>query len=103
MRPHLPGPTTSYSQVLELLAHHLAQWSCSPALPELAHLPVLQLRRFAKVTRVDRFRRAAKSLLEVIDRWVGAGQGDVPGIGGGVCAPSSIQVGTQLTGSQQRL
>jgi hypothetical protein len=29
---------------------------------------VLQLRRFAKLTRVDRFRRAAKSLLEVIDR-----------------------------------
>jgi hypothetical protein len=61
-------PSLVHRQVLELLGHHLAQWSCSPALPELAHLPVLQLRRFAKLTRVDRFRRAAKSLLEVIDR-----------------------------------
>lgn len=43
-------------QVMELLADHLAQWSCHVAFPELAHLTLVQLRRFAKSTPVDRFR-----------------------------------------------
>ena len=41
---------------MELLADHLAQWSCHVSFPELAHLTLLQLRRFAKATPVDRFR-----------------------------------------------
>ena len=35
------------AQVLELLAEHLAQWSCSIAVPELLHLPLLHLPKFA--------------------------------------------------------
>lgn len=31
-------------QVLQLLAEHLAQWSCSVAFPELSHLTLLQLK-----------------------------------------------------------
>ncbi len=60
--------------MLELLADHLRQWSCSVAFPELSHLPLLSLRRFAKTCAVERFRRSAKSLVEAIERnaaWVG--------------------------------
>ncbi|KAJ9520966.1 hypothetical protein QJQ45_022715 [Haematococcus lacustris] len=67
-------------QVLEVLAQHLAQWSCSVALPELSHLSALQLRRFAKTTKVDKFRQAARGLLAVLDRnvaWVGAARDQV--------------------------
>ncbi|GFH07055.1 nucleolar complex 2-like protein, partial [Haematococcus lacustris] len=67
-------------QVLEVLAQHLAQWSCSVALPELSHLSSLQLRRFAKTTKVDKFRQAARGLLAVLDRnvaWVGAARDQV--------------------------
>ncbi len=58
----------SRAQVMELLAEHLSEWSTHPALPELSHLACLQLRRFAKLTRVDKFRKAAKGLLEALDR-----------------------------------
>ncbi|KAG2453202.1 hypothetical protein HYH02_002526 [Chlamydomonas schloesseri] len=44
------------TQLLEVLAEHLACWSCSIALPELAHVPLLALRRFAKACPVERFR-----------------------------------------------
>lgn len=55
-------------QVMELLAAHLAQWSCHVAFPELAHLPMAQLRRFAKATSVERFRRSARQLADAIER-----------------------------------
>jgi nucleolar complex protein 2 len=54
--------------VVELLAEHLAHWSYSPAFPELSLLPVLNLRRFAKTTKVDKFRKAVKALLDTIEK-----------------------------------
>ena len=54
-------------QVLELLAGHIAQWACSVAYPELAHVPALQLRRFVKKTTVARFSAAAKGLLAAME------------------------------------
>lgn len=54
-------------QVLELLATHLGQWACSIAYPELAHVPMLQLRRFAKRTTVARFSSAAKGLVSALE------------------------------------
>ena len=54
-------------QVLELLAGHMAQWACSVAYPELAHVPMLQLRRFAKKTAVPRFSSAAKALVAALE------------------------------------
>ena len=41
---------------MELLGEHLGQWACSCAFPELAHLPLVQLRRFAKTVAVERFK-----------------------------------------------
>eukprot|EP00798_Chlamydomonas_sp_ICE-L_P022461 gene22461-29576_t len=61
-------------EVLELLADHLAQWSCSIAFPELSHLVLLQLRRFNKASPVERFRRFVRQFLEAIEKnvsWVG--------------------------------
>lgn len=61
------------SQVLELLAEHLAQWSCSIAFPELAHLPLLHLRKFAKQCKVERFRTSSRALADALERntaWV---------------------------------
>ena len=63
------GEGVVWLQVCELLAEHLTQWSYSPAFPELALIPVLNLRRFAKASRVDKFRKAAKGLMDAIERW----------------------------------
>eukprot|EP00891_Asterochloris_glomerata_P005532 jgi/Astpho2/5532/gw1.00079.30.1_t len=60
-------------QVLEQLGAHLAQWSCHVAFPELAHLPLVQLRSFAKSCKVERFRTASRALADAIQRnaaWV---------------------------------
>ena len=51
----------------ELLAGHMAQWACSVAFPELAHVPMLALRRFVKRTAVARFSAAAKGLLAAME------------------------------------
>ncbi|KAG1661708.1 hypothetical protein FOA52_002044 [Chlamydomonas sp. UWO 241] len=62
------------TQVQELLTDHLSQWACSIAFPELSHMSLLQLRRFAKTSTVERFRRSTKQLVDAIDRnakWVG--------------------------------
>jgi nucleolar complex protein 2 len=53
---------------LEVLADHLAQWACHPAFPELAHLPAAALRKFAKRTQVERFRKGARTLADAADR-----------------------------------
>jgi nucleolar complex protein 2 len=66
--------------VLELLADHLRQWALSIAFPELAHLPLLALRGYAKASPVERFRRHAKSLADALSRntaWVGAARDGV--------------------------
>ena len=54
------GPSTPHSplaQVMELLAEHLSQWAAHVAAPETGHLTIVALRRFARSTPVDRFRR----------------------------------------------
>lgn len=48
-------------QVWELLGEHLGQWAYSVAFPELAHLPLVQLRRFAKTVAVERFKAQVRS------------------------------------------
>lgn len=55
-------------QVLELLAEHLGQWACSIAFPELAHLPLLHLRKFGKQCKVERFRTSSRALADALDR-----------------------------------
>ncbi|CAL5219709.1 g1599 [Coccomyxa viridis] len=54
-------------QTLELLAAHFAQWACSTAFPEMMHLPLQQLRRFAKQCKVERFRSSAKALAAALE------------------------------------
>ncbi|PKA47668.1 Nucleolar complex protein 2 like [Apostasia shenzhenica] len=49
--------------VVEELAVHLAQWSCSLAFFELSFIPLVRLRRFCKTTKADRFRREVKELV----------------------------------------
>ena len=59
--------------MLELLGEHLGQWSCSIAFPELAHLPLLHLRKFGKHCKVERFRTSSRALADALDRnmaWV---------------------------------
>ena len=53
--------------MLELLAAHLAGWACSAGFPELAHVPLLRLRRFAASTPVERFRSAARGLAAALE------------------------------------
>lgn len=52
---------------MELLASSLALSARSPAFPELVHLPMLALKRFAKASPVERFRSQARLLLDAID------------------------------------
>lgn len=54
-------------QIMELLAAHFAQWACSAAFPEMMHLPLQQLRRFAKQCKVERFRSSAKALIAALE------------------------------------
>ena len=71
MLPH--HGSSFFPQVLELLAEHLGQWSCSIAFPELAHLPLLHLRKFGKQCKVERFRTSSRALADALDRnvaWV---------------------------------
>lgn len=55
-------------QVIELLAEHLSHWSCSIAFPELAHLPLLHLRKFGKQCKVERFRTSSRALADALER-----------------------------------
>ena len=57
--------------MLELLANHMGQWACCVAYPELAHIPMLQLRRFAKKTTVARFSSAARALVSALEANLG--------------------------------
>ena len=58
-------------QIMELLAAHFAQWACSMAFPEMAHLPLQQLRRFAKQCKAERLRSATKALVAAMDFNIG--------------------------------
>ena len=53
---------------LQLLTEHLNQWSYSPGFPELAHVPSRDLRRFCKATQVTRFRKAARAVVDAVER-----------------------------------
>lgn len=53
---HSLAPPPAPGQVVEVLADHLAQWSCSVAFPELAHVPLLHLKKFSKACPVERFK-----------------------------------------------
>ena len=55
-------------QTLELLALHLGTWACHVAFPELAHLPLVHLKRFTKTCPVEKFRRQARQLHEAVER-----------------------------------
>lgn len=55
------------SSVIEQLAEHLTLWSYSVAFPELAFIPAVRLRQFKKETKVDRFRRQVKQLIDQIE------------------------------------
>ena len=54
-------------QIMELLAAHFAQWACSMAFPEMAHLPLQQLRRFAKQCKAERLRTPTKALVAAME------------------------------------
>ena len=61
-------------QTMELLAGNLALWSYNPGFPELVHMPLVALKKFGKVSPVERFRRQAKLLVDSIEanvRFVG--------------------------------
>ena len=58
---------------MELLGEHMGHWSCSIAFPELAHLPLLHLRKFGKQCKVERFRTSSRALADALERnmaWV---------------------------------
>lgn len=55
------------SSVVEQLAEHLTLWSYSVAFPELAFIPIVRLRQFKKETKVDRFRRQVKQLIDQVE------------------------------------
>jgi nucleolar complex protein 2 len=52
---------------MELLASHLAQSAASVAFPELANVPTVELRRFMKRCRAERYRSAAKALVAALE------------------------------------
>ena len=54
-------------QMMELLAAHFAQWACSMAFPEMAHLTLQQLRRFAKQCKAERLRTPTKALVAAME------------------------------------
>ena len=54
-------------QVIETLARHLSHWAFHPAFPELAHLPLLRLRKLAKSLPVERFRTALRALVVALE------------------------------------
>ena len=58
---------------MESLAEHLHQNAYSPAFPELAHIPMRELKKFCKTVTVTRFRKAARAIIEASERttdWV---------------------------------
>ena len=58
----------------------MAQWSCHIAFPEMAHLSLHHLRKFVKQCPVERFRAAARSLLDAAQRnsaWLAQRRGSV--------------------------
>ncbi len=58
---------------LDLVAESLAQWAYHPAFPELAHLPVRELRQFARATPAPKFHRSPAAVLDAVARnaeWV---------------------------------
>lgn len=53
--------------VVEELAEHLALWSYSVGFMELSFIPIVRLRNFCKLTKVERFRREMRQLIREIE------------------------------------
>ncbi|XP_038709841.1 nucleolar complex protein 2 homolog [Tripterygium wilfordii] len=53
--------------VIEELAEHLAQWSCSVAFFELSFIPAVRLRSFCKATKIERFEKETRQLIRQIE------------------------------------
>ncbi|CAN6471429.1 unnamed protein product [Victoria cruziana] len=53
--------------VIEQIGEHLEQWSYSVFFYELAFIPLTRLRSFCKTTKIERFRREAKQLVQEIE------------------------------------
>ncbi|KAF7837124.1 nucleolar complex protein 2-like protein [Senna tora] len=53
--------------VVEEVAEHLAQWSYSVAFMELSFIPLVRLRSFCKLTKVERFRKEMRMLIRQIE------------------------------------
>ncbi|KAL9316922.1 hypothetical protein ACSQ67_013439 [Phaseolus vulgaris] len=53
--------------VVEELAEHLAQWSYSVPFMELSFIPLVRLRSFCKLTKVERFRKEMRQLIRQIE------------------------------------
>ncbi len=84
--------------MLELLADHLRQWATSVSFPEASHLPRVALRGFAKTCAVERFRRAARGLVDALERntsYVGAARD------GSVFAPQDLQAAAAFLASDR--
>jgi hypothetical protein len=52
--------------VVEELTEHLALWSYSVAFMEFSFIPIVRLRSFCKLTKVERFRREMKQLIREV-------------------------------------
>lgn len=71
---HITHIVAVHTQVLQLLAEHLAQWSCSVAFPELGHLTSVQLRALAKALPAERFRTQVRIAIMCCARLPQSGQ-----------------------------
>jgi len=83
---------------LDVAADALLQWAYHPAFPELAHLALRELRRFAKASPAPRFQRPAAALAEATQRavaWVAAKR-DAVDFAPKHCAPGSPQLAAFL-------
>ena len=89
---------------LDLVAQSLAQWAYHPALPELAHLPVRELRRFAASTPAPKFHRAAAALADAVARnaeWISRRR-DAAEFAPKDCAPGAPALAGFLGAERQR-
>lgn len=53
--------------MLQAISQHLSHWAFAPSFPELAHIPLLRLRKLAKILPVERFRTSLKSLVTAVE------------------------------------
>ncbi|KAK6933318.1 Nucleolar complex protein 2 [Dillenia turbinata] len=56
------------SYAIELLSAHFAQWSYHISFPELATIPIINLRKFQEDTSVESLRRVVKRLIDQVEQ-----------------------------------